>query len=70
MTNPILARAALGHPCIRASAELLVRRLRDAFGDPLIVRGTTMALTMSIGIGSVDGGADPADAYQRVVREP
>jgi diguanylate cyclase (GGDEF)-like protein/PAS domain S-box-containing protein len=53
----------------RTSAELLVRRLRDAFGDPLLVGGTTIALNMSIGIGSVEGGADPAHAYQQVVRE-
>jgi diguanylate cyclase (GGDEF)-like protein/PAS domain S-box-containing protein len=52
-----------------ASAELLVRRLRAAFGDPLIVAGTAIALDMSIGIGSVDGGADPAHAHDRVVRE-
>jgi diguanylate cyclase (GGDEF)-like protein/PAS domain S-box-containing protein len=52
-----------------ASAELLVRRLRAAFSDPLQVGGTTIGLTMSIGIGSVDGGADPAHAYHQVVRE-
>jgi len=52
----------------RASAELLVRRLRAAFGDPLLVEGTTIALNMSIGIGSVEGGADPAPAYQQVIR--
>jgi diguanylate cyclase (GGDEF)-like protein/PAS domain S-box-containing protein len=53
----------------RAHAELLVRRLRDAFQDPLIVGETTIALSMSIGIGSVEGGTHPAPAYQQVVRE-
>jgi diguanylate cyclase (GGDEF)-like protein/PAS domain S-box-containing protein len=53
----------------RASAELLVRRLCAAFGGPLQVGGTTLALDMSIGIGSVDGGVDPAHAYDQVVRE-
>jgi diguanylate cyclase (GGDEF)-like protein/PAS domain S-box-containing protein len=53
----------------RASAELLVQRLRAAFGDPLIVGETTIALDMSIGIGSVEGGADPAPAHDQVVRE-
>ena len=52
-----------------ASAELLVRRLHTAFGDPLQVGGATIGLTMSIGIGSVDGGADPAHTYDQVVRE-
>jgi diguanylate cyclase (GGDEF)-like protein/PAS domain S-box-containing protein len=53
----------------RAHAELLVGRLRDAFQDPVVVEETTISLTLSIGIGLVEGGADPATAHQRVVRD-
>ena len=53
----------------RAHAELLVERLRNALHNPLIVEETTIFLTMSIGIGLVEGGTDPAHAHQQVVRE-
>ena len=53
----------------RAHAELLVERLRDALRDPLVLEETTISLDMSIGIGFVEGGTDPATARQQVVRE-
>jgi diguanylate cyclase (GGDEF)-like protein/PAS domain S-box-containing protein len=53
----------------RDRAELLVRRLRDALHEPVIIGETTISVDMSIGIGAVVGGADPGLAYEQVVRE-
>ncbi len=53
----------------RSEAEVLADRLRTTVTDPLVLSGTTLNLGMSIGIGSAPGGADPEEAYDRVVRE-
>jgi diguanylate cyclase (GGDEF)-like protein len=52
-----------------ADAEILADRLRAAVTEPLPLSGTTVAVGLSIGIGSVAGGLEPGDVYERVVRE-
>ena len=44
-------------------------RVQTTVNDPLVIGDLTMAIGMSIGIGSADGGADPEALYERVVRE-
>jgi diguanylate cyclase (GGDEF)-like protein len=53
----------------RSEADVLAERLRRTVTEPLVLGGTTVALGMSIGIGSASGGADPEEAYERVIRE-
>jgi diguanylate cyclase (GGDEF)-like protein/PAS domain S-box-containing protein len=53
----------------RADAEHLAARLREALPGMLTVGPTTVPVGLSIGIGSVDGGADPEQAQETVVRE-
>src|SRR3954464_16007348 len=53
----------------RPEAEVLADRLRTTVNDPLVIGDLTMALGMSIGIGSADSGGDPEEVYERVVRE-
>jgi diguanylate cyclase (GGDEF)-like protein/PAS domain S-box-containing protein len=52
-----------------ADAEVLADRLRSSVTEPLPLSGTTVTLGLSIGIGSVAGGLEPGDVYERVVRE-
>jgi diguanylate cyclase (GGDEF)-like protein/PAS domain S-box-containing protein len=52
-----------------ADAEVLAERLRASVTDPLSLGGTTVTIGLSIGIGSVAGGIEPGDVYERVVRE-
>jgi diguanylate cyclase (GGDEF)-like protein/PAS domain S-box-containing protein len=52
-----------------ADAEILADRLRAAVTEPLPLSGTTVTVGLSIGIGSVAGGLEPGDVYERVVRE-
>ena len=37
--------------------------------EPLPLSGRTVTIGLSIGIGSVAGGLEPGDVYERVVRE-
>ena len=53
----------------KADAEVLAERLRASITEPLSLGGTTVAVGLSIGIGSVTGGDHPGDVYERVVRE-
>ncbi|MGY1832130.1 diguanylate cyclase domain-containing protein [Geodermatophilus sp. SYSU D01180] len=53
----------------RADAEVLAARLREAFPGSLSIGSTTVRVGLSIGIGSVDGGVDPEEAQEVVVRE-
>ncbi len=53
----------------RADAEVLAERLRRTLVDPLTIRGTSIDVGMSIGIGSVRPGADPDVACEQVVRD-
>ncbi len=54
----------------RADAEALAARLRTRVGEPLRLGGElTVPLAVSIGIGTVEGGADPEEAFQALVRE-
>jgi diguanylate cyclase (GGDEF)-like protein/PAS domain S-box-containing protein len=53
----------------RPEAEVLADRVRTTVTDPLVIGDLTMAIGMSIGIGSAPGGADPDEQYERVVRE-
>jgi diguanylate cyclase (GGDEF)-like protein/PAS domain S-box-containing protein len=53
----------------QADAEVLAERLRASVTEPLSLGGTTVAIGLSIGIGSVTGGDHPGDVYERVVRE-
>jgi len=52
-----------------ADAEILADRLRASVTEPLPLSGTTVTIGLSIGIGSVAGGLEPGDVYERVVRE-
>jgi diguanylate cyclase (GGDEF)-like protein/PAS domain S-box-containing protein len=49
-------------------AAVLADRLRGAVAEPLQIAGTPVRLGISIGVGSAAGGADPEEAYERVVR--
>ncbi len=53
----------------RIDAEHLAVRLRDALPDLLTVGPSTVHVGLSIGVGSVDGGTDPEQAQETVVRE-
>ncbi|SHH37125.1 sensor domain-containing diguanylate cyclase [Geodermatophilus nigrescens] len=53
----------------RDAAEHLADRLREALPGTLTLGTTTVEVGLSIGIGSVDGGTDPEDAQEAVVRE-
>src|SRR3954453_1580076 len=52
-----------------ADADVLAERLRASITQPLSLGGTTVSVGLSVGIGSVAGGDDPADVYEGVVRE-
>jgi len=52
-----------------SDAAVLADRLRGAVKEPLQLDGTPVALGISIGVGAATGGADPEEAYERVVRE-
>ncbi|SEP11834.1 sensor domain-containing diguanylate cyclase [Trujillonella endophytica] len=52
----------------RADAEVLAERLRTTLVDPLDIGGTLIAVGMSVGIGTVEPGADPDVACEQVVR--
>jgi diguanylate cyclase (GGDEF)-like protein/PAS domain S-box-containing protein len=53
----------------RADAERLAVRLREVLPHTLTPAGTTVEVGLSIGIGSIDGGSDPEDAQEAVVRQ-
>ncbi len=53
----------------RTDAEHLATRLREAITGTLTLGPTTVRVGLSIGIGSVDGGSDPEQAQEAVVRE-
>jgi diguanylate cyclase (GGDEF)-like protein/PAS domain S-box-containing protein len=52
-----------------ADAEVLADRLRTTVTEPLLLSGKPVSIGLSIGIGSVPGGEEPANVYERVVRE-
>jgi diguanylate cyclase (GGDEF)-like protein len=52
----------------RPDAEVLAERVRTTVTDPLVIGDLSMAIGMSIGIGSALGGADPDEVYEHVVR--
>jgi diguanylate cyclase (GGDEF)-like protein/PAS domain S-box-containing protein len=52
-----------------ADAEVMADRLRASATEPLPLGGRTVSIGLSIGIGSVAGGLEPRDVYERVVRE-
>jgi diguanylate cyclase (GGDEF)-like protein/PAS domain S-box-containing protein len=52
-----------------ADADVLAERLRSSVTEPLPLGGRTVTIGLSIGIGSVAGGVEPGDVYERVVRE-
>jgi diguanylate cyclase (GGDEF)-like protein/PAS domain S-box-containing protein len=52
-----------------ADAEVLADRLRSSVTEPLALGGQSVSIGISIGIGSVAGGLEPGDVYDRVVRE-
>jgi diguanylate cyclase (GGDEF)-like protein/PAS domain S-box-containing protein len=52
----------------RPEAEVLADRLRSTMREPLPLDGGAVSLGISVGIGSVTGGADPEEAYEQVVR--
>jgi diguanylate cyclase (GGDEF)-like protein/PAS domain S-box-containing protein len=52
-----------------ADAEVLADRLRASVTEPLPLSGRAVTIGLSIGIGSVAGGLEPGDVYERVVRE-
>jgi diguanylate cyclase (GGDEF)-like protein len=52
-----------------ADAEILADRLRASVTEPLPLSGRSVSIGLSIGIGSVAGGLEPGDVYERVVRE-
>jgi diguanylate cyclase (GGDEF)-like protein/PAS domain S-box-containing protein len=49
-------------------AEILADRVRTTVKDSLVLGEIEVQLGMSVGIGSAPGGADPEEAYDRVVR--
>jgi diguanylate cyclase (GGDEF)-like protein len=51
-----------------ADAEEIAGRVRTTVSEPLTLGEIDVELGMSIGIGSALGGADPEDAYDRIVR--
>ncbi len=54
----------------RADAEALAARLRERVGEPLrLSGGLVLPLSLSIGIGTVEGGTDPERAFGALVRE-
>src|SRR3954449_6498462 len=52
-----------------ADADVLAERLRASVTEPLSLSGTTVSVGLSIGIGSVAGGDEAEDVYERLVRE-
>jgi diguanylate cyclase (GGDEF)-like protein/PAS domain S-box-containing protein len=52
-----------------ADADILAERLRSSVTDPLSLRGRSVPIGISIGIGSAPGGEEPETLYERVVRE-
>jgi diguanylate cyclase (GGDEF)-like protein/PAS domain S-box-containing protein len=52
-----------------ADADVLAERLRASVTEPLPLSGRTVTIGLSIGMGSVAGGLEPGDVYERVVRE-
>ena len=53
----------------RVDAEALAGRLRRAVAEPLeLAGGLVLPLSMSIGIATVEGGADPEQAFGALVR--
>ena len=52
-----------------ADADVLAERLRSSVTEPLPLSGRMVTIGLSIGIGSVAGGLEPGDVYDRVVRE-
>jgi diguanylate cyclase (GGDEF)-like protein/PAS domain S-box-containing protein len=53
----------------RADAEILAERLRATVTEPLSLSGRSVAVGISIGIGSAPGGEEAEEVYERVVRE-
>ena len=54
----------------RADVENLAVRLRERVGEPLrLSGGLVLPLSLSIGIGTVEGGTDPERAFGALVRE-
>ena len=54
----------------RTEAEALATRLRDRVSEPLsLTGGLTLPLSVSIGIGTVEGDVDPERAFGTLVRE-
>ena len=51
-----------------AEAEVLAGRLRTTVAEPLDIDGTPIAVGMSVGIGTVEPGADPDASCEQVVR--
>jgi diguanylate cyclase (GGDEF)-like protein/PAS domain S-box-containing protein len=49
-------------------ADVLAERLRASVTQPLSLGGTTVSVGLSVGIGSVAGGDDPGEVYERVIR--
>src|SRR3954463_5113095 len=52
-----------------ADAGVPAERLRSSVPEPLPLSGRAVTIGLSIGIGSVGGGLEPSDVYERVVRE-
>src|SRR3954451_15587896 len=52
----------------RPEAEVLANRVRTTVTDPLVIGDLSMAIGMSIGIGSAPGGGDPDEYYARGLR--
>jgi diguanylate cyclase (GGDEF)-like protein len=54
----------------RGEAEALATRLRDRVGEPLrLAAGLILPVSVSIGIGTVEGDVDPERAFGTLVRE-
>jgi diguanylate cyclase (GGDEF)-like protein/PAS domain S-box-containing protein len=53
----------------RPEAEVLADRVRTTVSDSLVIGDRSMAIGISIGVGSASGGADPDAFYERLVRE-
>src|SRR4051794_34379845 len=49
-------------------ADVLAERLRASVTEPLSLGGMTVSVSLSVGIGSVAGGDDPGEVYERVIR--